>query len=77
MSGEIETNPGPNNETKSISICHWNLNGISTQNFIKLSMLEADNSIYDYDIICLSETYHNCPQSGTLFYMGKKNFSQI
>ena len=64
MSGDIETNPGPNNETKSISICHWNLNGISTQNFVKLSMLEAYNSIYDYDIICLSETYLNSPQSG-------------
>ena len=64
MSGDIETNPGPNNETKSISICHWNLNGISTQNFVKLSMLEAYNSIYDHDIICLSETYLNSPQSG-------------
>ena len=46
MIGDIENNPGPNNERKSISICQWNLNSISTQNYVKLSMLEAYNSIY-------------------------------
>ena len=63
MSGDIETNPGPINEKTSISICHWNLNGVSTQNYVKLSMLEAYNSIYDYDIICLSETFLNSTHS--------------
>ena len=57
--GDIETNPGPSNDAKSLSICHWNLNGISTQNFIKLSMLEAYNALHNYDIICISETYLN------------------
>ena len=63
ISGDIETNPGPHNK-HSLSICHWNLNGISAQNYVKLSMLEAYNAIHDYDIICVSETYLNFPQSG-------------
>ena len=57
--GDIETNPGPFNDTKSLSICHWNLNGISTHNYVKLSMLEAYNALHDYDIICISETFLN------------------
>ena len=63
LSGDIETNPGPNIDNQSISICHWNLNGIATQNFVKLSMLEAYNAIHDYDIICLSETFLNSSNS--------------
>ena len=39
---DIETNPGPYNENnQTISVCHWNLNGIAAHNYIKLSMLEA------------------------------------
>ena len=57
--GDIETNPGSANGTKSLSICHWNLNGISTHNYVKLSMLEAYNALHNYDIICISETFLN------------------
>ena len=56
--GDIETNPRPT-DTKSLSICHWNLNGISTNCYIKLSMLEAYNALHKYDIICISETFLN------------------
>ena len=42
ISGDIETNPGPENlNDKNISICHWNLNGIAANNFVKISLLEA------------------------------------
>ena len=34
-SGDIVQNPGPkSNSRQSVSICHWNLNSISTHNFI-------------------------------------------
>ena len=55
--GDIETNQGPFNDKKSLSICHWNLNGISKHNYVKLSMLEAYNALHNYDIICISETF--------------------
>ena len=57
-SGDIEKNPGPkHNSCDCLSICHWNLNSISADNFIKLSLLHAYTSINKIDIICFSETY--------------------
>ena len=53
-------NPGPKpNSYKSFSICHWNLNGITSHNFIKVSLLTVYESIHDFDIIYLFETYLN------------------
>ena len=58
LSGDVETNPGPQSKhCQEFSICHWNLNRIATQSFIKVSLLKADITIYYYDIICLSQTY--------------------
>ena len=38
ISGDIETNPGPiSSIIQSLSICHWNLNSISTYNFTSIS----------------------------------------
>ena len=60
LSGYIELNRGPKpNSCKSFSICHWNLNSITSHNFIKVLLLTAYNSIHKFDIICLSETYLN------------------
>ena len=58
LSGDIETNPGPDpGYLSSFSFCHWNLNSIAAHNFIKMSLLQAYNTINRFDIICLSETY--------------------
>ena len=58
LSGDIETNPGPDpGYLSSFSFCHWNLNSITAHNFIKMSLLQAYNTINRFDIICLSETY--------------------
>ena len=60
LSDRIELNPGPKpNFCKNFSICHWNLNSITSHNFIKVSLLTTYNSIHKFDIICLSETYLN------------------
>ena len=53
QSGDIEKNPGPSQN----NICHWNMNGITTHNYIKLSLLQAYNAIKNYEFICLSETF--------------------
>ena len=34
-----------------------NLNGLSTHNYVKLSSLQAYNSVYKHNVICLLETY--------------------
>ena len=56
--GDIESNPGQgNNSAQYLSICHWNLNGLASHDFIKISLIEAFNSVQNFDIICISETF--------------------
>ena len=35
QSGDIEVQPGPTNPNQFLSVAHWNLNSLSTSNFIK------------------------------------------
>ena len=56
--GDIESNPGPGKDpAQHLTICHWNLNGIASHNFIKVSLIEAFNCVQNFDIICISETF--------------------
>ena len=55
--GVIEVNPGP--KYSSLTFCHWNLNGLTTNDNIKISLLQAYVTQYNRDIICLSETFLN------------------
>ena len=58
LSSDFELNPGPkHNSSTSFSICHWNLNNITSHNLLKVSLLTASNSIHKFVIICLSDTY--------------------
>ena len=51
LSSDIELNSGPKPiSCKSFSICHWNLNSITSHNFIKVSLLTAYKSILKFDI---------------------------
>ena len=52
LSGDIETNPGPfSSNLESLNICHWNLNSVATENFIKIPLLEAYITVNKFDII--------------------------
>ena len=53
----MHPNPGP--LISSLKFCHWNLNSILARNSIKLSLIEAYDSIHKFDLIALSETYLN------------------
>ena len=56
--GDIEKNPGPRLESSQyLTFCHWNLNSLTSHDSVKVSLLQAYNSIHNYDLICLSETY--------------------
>ena len=64
LSGNVEINPGPKRTPKaSLSICHWNLNSISTHNYAKLSLLRAYLAFHKFDIIYLSKRYLNSSNS--------------
>ena len=74
LNGDVEINPGPKRTPKArLSICHWNLNSISADNYVKLSLLRAYLAFHKFDIICLSETYlnsSNSPDNETLAISG-------
>ena len=56
LSGDVELNPGQKrNSSNAFSICHWNLNNISAQNYGKVFLLKAYITIHKFDIICISE----------------------
>ena len=58
LSGDVETNPGPKPESnQNFSIYYWNLNSITTHRFVKVLLLKANVSIYNFDIIFLSQIY--------------------
>ena len=52
----IERDPGDN---KLFTFCNLNLNSLTKGNFIRLNLLEAHNSLFNYDIISLCETNLN------------------
>ena len=53
----LKKNPGP--EFSSLKFCHWNLNGITAHDSIKISLLQAYIIQNNYDIMCLSKTFLN------------------
>ena len=53
LSGDVEVNPGP----ETLDFCCWNLNSISAYEFLRVSLIEAYNSVYDYDLIGIVETH--------------------
>ena len=61
LSYDVHPNPGQfsNNHVFSsgfFSFCNWNLNTLSKDNFSRISLLEAHNTLFNYDIISLCET---------------------
>ena len=58
LSGDVHPNPGPKRDKDyNFSVCSWNIGSVSAHNFSKLSLFSSYNSIYNYDLICLSETF--------------------
>ena len=53
LSGHVETNPVPQSKCcQQFSTYQWNLNSMGTHSFIKVSLLKAYITIYNYDITC-------------------------
>ena len=58
LHGDIEWNPGPQGgQIKNLWWCHWNVISLVAQILSKITQLEAYNSLYKHDFICISETY--------------------
>ena len=53
LSGDVETNPGP----ETLGFCTWNLNSITAYDFLRVFLMEAYNSVYNYDLIDIVKTH--------------------
>ena len=53
LCGDVETNPGP----ETLDFCCWNLNSIAAHDFLRISLIEAYNSVCNYDLIGIVETH--------------------
>ena len=55
---DVESNLGlKKNLEFSVSCCHCNVNSILDHDYTKITYLEAYNSAFKYDFICISEMY--------------------
>ena len=56
--GDVESNP-ESKKSKELSLfcCHWNVNSLPAHDCVEVNSLEAYNSVFKYDFICISETY--------------------
>ena len=59
LSNDIELNPGPQFRNNFFTFMNWNLNSLAKGNFERVPLLEAHNSLFDYDLISLCETSLN------------------
>ena len=48
--------PGPQYNKNVFSFMNWNLNSLAKNNFERVQLIEAHNSIFNYDLISLCET---------------------
>ena len=53
LCGDVETNPGP----ETLDFCCWNLNSITAHDFLRITLIEAYNSVCNYDLIGIVETH--------------------
>ena len=61
MSNDIHLNPGPqpNLHNSCLNFMNWNLNSLTKDNFHRVDLIEAHNSIFNYDFISVCETNLN------------------
>ena len=57
LSNDVQLNPGPS--PQNFNFMTWNVNSIAKDNFERVGLIEAHNSIFNYDLISLCETSLN------------------
>ena len=59
ISNDIHLNPGPHYQNNFFNFMSWNLNSLAKDNFQRVRLIEAQNSIFNYDLISICETSLN------------------
>ena len=56
-SGNVQENPDPND--CNLKFFHWNLDSLTAGNNTKISLIDVCNSVFNYDLIAVSDTRLN------------------
>ena len=59
LSNDINLNPGPHHQNNLFNFMSWNVNSLAKNNFQRVRLIEAHNSIFNYDLISICETSLN------------------
>ena len=59
LSNDIHLNPGPEYKNIFFNFMTWNLNSLPKDDFQHVRLIEAHNSIFNYDLISICETSLN------------------
>ena len=59
LSNDIQLKPGPTLQNNLFNFMTWNVNSLGKDNFQRVQLLEAHNSIFKYDLISINETSLN------------------
>ena len=59
LSNDIHLNPGPHSQNSFFNFMLWNLNSLAKDNFQRIRLIEAHNSLFNYDLISICETSLN------------------
>ena len=59
LSNDIHLNPGPHFQHNFFNFMSWNLNSLAKDNFQHTRLIEAHNSLFNYDLISICETSPN------------------
>ena len=59
LANDIELNPGPPSQNQFFNFMNWNLNSLVKGEFERVSLIDAHNTIFDYDLISVCETNLN------------------
>jgi len=57
LANDVEINPGYNNNL--FTFCNWNINSLGKEDFSRINLIKAHNSLFHYDLISLCETSLN------------------
>ena len=59
ISNDVHLNPGPQYQNNFFNFMSWNVNSIAKDNFQRVQLIEAHNSIFNYDLISIcANTQH-------------------
>ena len=59
LSNDIHLNPGPQYQNNFFTFMSWNVNLLAKEEFQRVRLIEAHNSIFNYDMISICETSLN------------------